>query len=123
MKRVNAPLGSEEDVKKFNDRRFLRKLTRFALWLGQPVIEQIYALYFMMRSPDTPLKSKLMIVGALLYFVSPIDSIPDLLGPLGFSDDIAVIALVFKQLKDSMSAEIQQQAKEATEDLLHKNAS
>lgn len=120
MKRVNLPTGNEEDVQNFNDQRFLQKLARFAVTLGKPVIEQIYALYFMMLSPDTPMKSKLMIVGALLYFVSPMDAIPDLLGPFGFSDDVAVIALVFKQLKDSMSVDIKAKAMAATETLLKK---
>ena len=41
----------------------------------------------------------MIIVGALVYFLSPIDSIPDLLIPFGFSDDIAVIALVYSQMK------------------------
>ncbi|AUZ04886.2 MULTISPECIES: YkvA family protein [Vitreoscilla] len=120
MKRVNPSSGSEEDLQNFNEQRFLQKLARFAVTLGKPVIEQIYALYFMMLSPDTPMKSKLMIVGALLYFVSPMDAIPDLLGPLGFSDDVAVIALVFKQLKDGMSIDIKAKALEATEKLLKK---
>lgn len=120
MKRVNLPTGNEEDVQNFNDQRFLQKLARFAVTLGKPVIEQIYALYFMILSPDTPMKSKLMIVGALLYFVSPMDAIPDLLGPFGFSDDVAVIALVFKQLKDSMSVDIKAKAMAATETLLKK---
>lgn len=120
MKRVNPASGSEDDLQNFNDQRFLRKLARFAVTLGKPMIEQIYALYFMMLSSETPMKSKLMIVGALLYFVSPMDAIPDLLGPLGFSDDVAVIALVFKQLKDGMSLDIKTKAAQATETLLKK---
>ncbi len=40
----------------------------------------------------TPVEIKAMIAGALMYFVSPLDVIPDILGPAGFVDDAAVIA-------------------------------
>ena len=73
---------------------FLNKLARFAGRLGEPIVRQLYALYYLWDSPHTPRRAKMIIVGALVYFLSPIDSIPDLLGPLGFSDDIAVITLV-----------------------------
>ena len=67
-----------------------------------------------------PKRAKLIIVGALVYFVSPIDSIPDLLGPLGFSDDIAVITLVYAQMKDYLTEEIKIRARAAAERLVRK---
>jgi len=48
-------------------------------------------------------KAVVIIIGALLYLVSPIDLIPDFLGPIGFTDDISVISIAIKQL----SSEIQ----------------
>ena len=98
----------------------MRKLSRYALRLGRPVVEQLYALYFLFQSPAVPKRAKLIIVGALVYFVSPIDSIPDLLGPLGFSDDIAVITLVYAQMKDYLTEEIKIRARAAAERLVRK---
>ena len=40
----------------------------------------------------------LTIVGGILYFVAPIDLIPDFIPRLGFFDDAAVFMLVFKQI-------------------------
>ncbi len=119
------PVRPEDFVPEFRRRRFepdgfLRKLRRFALRLGRPVVEQLYALYFLFQSPAVPKRAKLIIVGALVYFVSPIDSIPDLLGPLGFSDDIAMITLVYAQMKDYLTEEIKIRARAAAERLVRK---
>ena len=43
----------------------------------------------------------LIILGALLYLVSPIDMIPDILGAIGFTDDVAVLTIAIKQLSDA----------------------
>lgn len=53
-------------------------------------------------------------------FLSPIDSIPDLLGPLGFTDDIAVLALVYTQMKAYLTDEIKMRAQAAVDELLKK---
>lgn len=42
----------------------------------------------------TPTYIKLMIAFALSYTFLPFDLIPDLLGPLGFTDDVAVVGLL-----------------------------
>ncbi len=44
------------------------------------------------------------VVAALLYFVVPLDVIPDFLFGWGFIDDIAVIGYVFGQLKEELDA-------------------
>ena len=120
MKRVKSIAADEQDVKNFNDQGFLRKLARYALRLGRPVVEQLYALYFMLRAEATPMRSKMVIVGALLYFVSPIDLVPDILGPLGFSDDLAVIAMVFKQVQAYLTDDIRRKAAAATAQLMQR---
>ena len=120
MKRVKSIAADEQDVKNFNDQGFLRKLARYALRLGRPVVEQLYALYFMLRAEATPMRSKMVIVGALLYFVSPLDLVPDILGPLGFSDDLAVIAMVFKQVKAYLTDDIRSKAAAATAQLMQR---
>ena len=86
------------------------KTGRFAGGLGKPVVRQLYALYYLWESEHTPKRAKMIIVGALVYFLSPIDSIPDLLIPFGFSDDIAVIALVYSQMKNYLTEDIQEKS-------------
>ena len=45
-----------------------------------------------------PKSSIIAIVAALLYFISPLDLIPDFLVGLGFVDDAFVLGLVYKQV-------------------------
>lgn len=49
-----------------------------------------------------PLKSLAIIVGAIIYFVNPLDIIPDFITGLGFLDDAAVIGFVIKSLSDEI---------------------
>ncbi len=106
--------------RKLDEPGFLRKVARFAARLGEPAVRQLYSLYYVYKSPTTPKRAKLIIVGALIYFLSPIDSIPDLLGPLGFTDDLAVIALVYAQMKSYLTDDIKALAREATNKLTKK---
>jgi uncharacterized membrane protein YkvA (DUF1232 family) len=43
-----------------------------------------------------------LIVGALLYFVTPVDLIPDALGALGFVDDVTVISTVVQRIRHEL---------------------
>ena len=45
-----------------------------------------------------------LIVGGLLYFVSPIDAIVDVIPVLGLVDDAAVLAWVFRQVRWELEA-------------------
>ena len=103
--------------KKLDEPGFLRKLVRVSGRLGTPVVSKLYGFYYVFKSPTTPKRAKIIILGALVYFFSPIDSIPDMLGPLGFSDDIAVITLVYAQMKSYLTDDIKNQAKLAAEKL------
>ncbi|MNY28694.1 hypothetical protein D3C86_1626840 [compost metagenome] len=44
------------------------------------------------------------VVAGLLYFVSPLDAIPDWLLGVGMLDDIAVLAWVMKAITDELEA-------------------
>jgi len=43
------------------------------------------------------------ILGALIYFLSPVDLIPDFIPGVGYIDDAFVIALVLKQVHDDLN--------------------
>ena len=58
---------------------------------GYSVLERVLWLYFAAQRPETPLWAKTTIYGALAYFVSPVDAVPDVL-PGGYADDAGVLA-------------------------------
>lgn len=51
---------------------------------------------------DVSRTSILSVVVALIYFVSPIDLIPDFVPMLGFADDLALLTFVLGKLGDEM---------------------
>lgn len=56
---------------------------------------------------DVPAVEKAKLVGAIAYFVSPVDLIPEVLsGPLGYVDDIALAAYVLNSLVNNIDEEI-----------------
>ena len=46
--------------------------------------------------------SLLKIIGGLIYFISPIDLIPDFLPFVGFADDIALLVWILKSINDEV---------------------
>jgi uncharacterized membrane protein YkvA (DUF1232 family) len=50
-----------------------------------------------------PWKSVMLVVGALVYFVTPLDLIPDILIGTGFLDDAVVVAYVLKAIRDDLA--------------------
>ena len=47
-------------------------------------------------------KTILLAIAALLYFLSPLDTIPDFLGAVGFTDDAAVILFVLNTMRKEL---------------------
>ncbi len=60
--------------------------------------KDVKALYNYMRDRYVPWYRKSIVVGALIYFISPIDTIPDLVPLIGYLDDLGVITAVLKFL-------------------------
>jgi uncharacterized membrane protein YkvA (DUF1232 family) len=75
-------------------RSLWRKTRRVAASI--PFAEDLLAAYYCAFDRSTPLQVKATLVGALAYFVLPIDAIPDVLPVIGFTDDAAVLATAIK---------------------------
>lgn len=94
---------------------FWPKLRRLA---GRvPFLDELLAAYFCAVDPASPLKVKAVLMGALAYFVLPLDAIPDFLAFLGFADDAAVIYAAVKTVADHIKPDHRRKAREALEKL------
>lgn len=60
--------------------------------INRDFARRLVAIYYSLQDPDTPWPAKGAIVFILLYFINPLDLIPDLILILGFTDDVAVLA-------------------------------
>lgn len=111
----DVPFEEVHEVQKYgtyySDNRFWKKVERVAKKVGATVLLPVFTLYYMLQDDKVSLQHKAYIVGALGYFILPIDLIPDGILPIiGFTDDIAVMTLVLKLVKDGITPEIKARA-------------
>jgi len=60
--------------------------------------KDIIALYNYMKDPFISWHRKAIVVMGLIYFISPIDTIPDIAPFIGYLDDLGVITALIKYL-------------------------
>lgn len=82
-------------------RRFWRKFKATVSYL--PFAETFLAAFFAAIDPKTPASAKAILLGALGYFIVPLDLVPDLFGAFGYGDDIAVILAAIKAVESSIT--------------------
>ena len=84
--------ATEEDIQNVADK--MDSMNRGPL---AKIWDKVVQLWEAFKDPKTPASIKALIIGGLIYMVSPIDLIPDVIPVLGLTDDVGVIGLVFSQ--------------------------
>ncbi|KKB55797.1 YkvA family protein [Parabacteroides gordonii] len=119
----DVPFEEVHEIEKYgtyySDNRLWKKIERVAKKVGATVLLPVFTLYYMLQDDKVSLQHKAYIVGALGYFILPIDLIPDgILPVIGFTDDIAVMTLVLKLVKDSITPEIKARANQRVAEVM-----
>jgi len=96
----------------FSDSDFWDKVKSVAKKAGIKAIYVALVLYYALQDPKVSKKDKTLILGALGYFILPLDLIPDFLPGVGFSDDIFALVLAFVKVKQSINDDVKERAKE-----------
>ena len=99
LEEIEEQIDSKEDYEKaeeFVEEGLWTKLER----VGKKIsfAKDIFALYKYMIDHAVSWHRKAIVVAALVYFISPIDSIPDIAPLVGYLDDLGVITAVLKYL-------------------------
>ena len=120
------PFEEVYEVKKYStyysENKFWQKVQRIAKKVGATVIRPVFLLYYLLHDKDVPLHHKAYVIGALGYFILPFDLIPESILPvIGFTDDVAVMGLVWKIVEDSVTPEIKAKADDKVMELLQTN--
>lgn len=102
----------------YNDDGFWKKIRYIAAQVGRKVLYPALQLYFLLQAKDVPVKAKTIIIGALGYLILPVDVMPDFIPALGFTDDLTALMLALHTLNKYLTPEINQKAKEHTDNLL-----
>ena len=90
---------------------FWAKVKRVAARL--PFAEDLLSAYYCAFDRTTPIQVKAALLGALAYFVLPVDLIPDILPVLGYADDAAVLATALRLVASHIRPEHREAARQA----------
>jgi uncharacterized membrane protein YkvA (DUF1232 family) len=91
--------GMEQDERLVRE-RFWSKLRASVTRI--PFAEDAVAGFYCATDSSTPTKSKAILLGALAYFVMPVDAVPDFLALLGFTDDAAVLMAAVQTVRANL---------------------
>ena len=80
-----------------------------------PFMEDVVAAYYCALDPKTPTRVRGILLAALVYFVMPVDSIPDFLIGFGLTDDLTVLTVAFSTISGHITDAHRAAAKEALE--------
>lgn len=101
--------GQEEN---YSDNKFRNKFKKFGGGLGYKAMHAAATLFVALRSPDMSKANKLIVLGALGYFIFPIDLVVDILPLVGLTDDAFIILTalgkVYLSITDDMKLEAKQ---------------
>jgi uncharacterized membrane protein YkvA (DUF1232 family) len=106
---LTSRIASDEDGLR---RKFWRKILAEAASL--PFLEQVLTAHYCAFDRKTPLYVKVVLIGAMVYFVVPDDFVPDSLPLIGLVDDAAILGGALKL----MSSHIKPEHREAAKDML-----
>lgn len=73
-----------------------------SIWDDLATLFRLLKAWALRRYQGLEWKTIILALAAVLYFVNPLDAIPDFL-PGGFIDDLAILAAVLKQMRSELS--------------------
>ncbi|MCF2638414.1 DUF1232 domain-containing protein [uncultured Fusobacterium sp.] len=108
----NINLEKEEYKKEYNEKNFLDKLKKVLKIIGVKGVYMLLILYNTLQRKDIPPKEKSIIIGALGYFLLPLDALPDITPIVGYSDDIFALGMAILKVMPFIDDEIKKKSKE-----------
>jgi len=112
--RVNLPTVVARNEQVVRD-GFWKKLTR--VLVNIPFAENALAAYYCAFDRTTPLRAKGILLASLVYFIAPIDIIPDFILGVGFTDDLTVLLTALSLIRTNMKPEHLDKARETLDRL------
>ncbi len=99
---------------------FWKKIRKYTEKQGRKPVYYALLLYYLMEDKDVPMTQKATIIGALGYFILPLDLIPDVTPLVGFADDITALTACLKTLYESITPSVKEKAQKKVEDWFEK---
>ena len=100
----------------YSESGFWDKLKSYALVAGREVVEKALLLYYAAQEEKAPAWAKATIVGALGYFITPLDAVTDLTPGIGYVDDLGVLALAIAAVAAYINDDVRARAAKKMQD-------
>lgn len=108
----NINLEKEEYKKEYNEKNFFDKLKKGLKVVGVKGVYMLLLLYNTLQRKDIPPKEKSIIIGALGYFILPLDALPDITPIVGYSDDIFALGMAILKVMPYIDDEMKEKSRE-----------
>lgn len=109
---ILTDVDMSEHEKDYSEQGFWDKVQNYAAKAGSTLIYKALQLYYVAQSQECPTKVRAAIYSALGYFILPFDIILDITPVVGYSDDLAAIAMALALAQAYITPDIEQQAKD-----------
>ncbi len=107
---TKKPSNIEQYQGNYSESGFWNKVKKVAQKAGAKVIYVALILYYEMMDPNVSPEEKAIIIGALGYFILPVDLIPDPIPVVGFTDDLAALVAAYAYIKGHLTPEVKHKA-------------
>lgn len=110
MKMIKTPSDIEQYQEHYSESGLFAKIGKVCKKAGIKVIYYVLLLYYILIDENTSWEHKGIIIGALGYFILPVDLIPDFIPMAGFTDDVAALVACIKTVMRNITPSIKQKA-------------
>jgi len=100
----------------YSEESFWKKVKKHASIAGVKAIYACLLLYYTLSKTTTPGWAKGVILGALGYFISPLDAVPDLVPIVGYTDDLGVLVLAIGTVATYIDDDVKDKARKKIKD-------
>ncbi|CAM3679801.1 YkvA family protein [Mesobacillus zeae] len=95
---LKNPERADRLLKAAQQKAFRRKSSLSEIWSNLILLFDLIRSWRKGEYKKISAKTLVTVIAAIIYFVSPIDIVPDFLVGIGIIDDVAVLSFVLKQL-------------------------
>ena len=98
-------------AKNYDEKKMWHKIKDFFFEAGINLVIKVLQLWYVLQKPEVPVHIKVAIMGAIAYFVMPVDFILDVL-PGGYQDDLLAVTLTLLAAEEYIDDEVRRRARE-----------
>ena len=95
----------------YDEKKMWSKIKDFFFEAGINLVIKVLQLWYVLQKPEVPVHIKVAIMGAIAYFVMPVDFVLDVL-PGGYHDDLLAVTLTLLAAEEYMDDEVRRKARE-----------